>query len=75
MVRQGPGRTGLSPSQASLSRKLGSGLSLRTPLQTTIQIVRLPDSQAGLPPVRSPLLEESLLVSSPQLIYMLKLGG
>src|SRR5438105_3397751 len=37
VVRQGPGRTGLSPSRASLSRELGLGPSLRTPLQTTIR--------------------------------------
>lgn len=61
VVRQGPGRTGLSPSQASLSRELGPGPSLRTPLQTTIRMgFSPPDSQAGLFPVRSPLLGESL---------------
>jgi hypothetical protein len=60
VVRQGPGRTGLSPSQAPLSRGLGPGPSLRTLLQTTIRAARPPDSQAGLFPVRSPLLGESL---------------
>ena len=60
VMRQGPGRTGLSPSQAPLSRGLGPGPSLRTPLQTTIRTARPPDSQAGLIPVRSPLLGESL---------------
>ena len=61
VVRQGPGRTGLSPSQASLSRELGPGPSLRTPLQTTIRMgFNPPDSQAGQFPVRSPLLRESL---------------
>uniref|UniRef100_A0ACD5VSR0 Uncharacterized protein n=1 Tax=Avena sativa TaxID=4498 RepID=A0ACD5VSR0_AVESA len=60
MMRQGPGRTGLSPSQAPLSRGLGLGPSLRTPLQTTIRTAGPPDSQAGLFPVRSPLLGESL---------------
>lgn len=59
VVRQGPGRTGLSPSQAPLSRGLGPGPSLRTPLQTTIRAAAPPDSQAGLLPVRSPLLGES----------------
>ena len=58
--RQGPGRTGLPPSQAPLSRGLGPGPSLRTPLQTTIRTAQPPDSQAGLLPVRSPLLGESL---------------
>ncbi len=59
VVRQGPGRTGLSPSPAPLSRGLGPGPSLRTLLQTTIREARPPDSQAGLVPVRSPLLGES----------------
>ncbi|KAK8666595.1 hypothetical protein V6N13_006747 [Hibiscus sabdariffa] len=51
VVRQGPGTTGLSPSPAPLSRGLGPGPPLRTPRAT--------DSQAGLFPVRSPLLRES----------------
>ncbi|KAK8590518.1 hypothetical protein V6N13_057411 [Hibiscus sabdariffa] len=59
VVRQGPGTTGLSPSPAPLSRGLGPGPSLRTLLQTTIQTPRATDSQAGLFPVRSPLLRES----------------
>lgn len=60
VLRQGPGRTGLSPSPAPLSRGLGPGPSLRTLLQTTIRAaVRLPDSHAGPVPVRSPLLGES----------------
>jgi hypothetical protein len=60
VVRQGPSTTGLSPSLAPPSRGLGPGPSLRTLLQTTIRTMRLPDSQAGLFPVRSPLLGESL---------------
>ncbi|KAK8632040.1 hypothetical protein V6N13_028817 [Hibiscus sabdariffa] len=59
VVRQGPGTTGLSPSPAPLSRGLGPGPPLRTLLQTTIQTPRATDSQAGLFPVRSPLLRES----------------
>ncbi|KAK2633677.1 hypothetical protein Ddye_032479 [Dipteronia dyeriana] len=58
-MRQGPGATGLSPSPAPLSRGLGPGPSLRTLLQTTIRTSRTLDSQAGLFPVRSPLLGES----------------
>ena len=50
VVRQGPGRTGLSPSPAPLSRGLGPGPSLRTLLQTTIRTAVPPDSQAGLSP-------------------------
>ena len=60
VVRQGPGTTGLSPSPAPPSRGLGPGPSLRTLLQTTIRTAGPPDSQAGLFPVRSPLLRESL---------------
>ncbi|KAK8634907.1 hypothetical protein V6N13_022787 [Hibiscus sabdariffa] len=52
--------TGLSPSPAPLSRGLGPGPPLRTLLQTTIRTPRATDSQAGLFPVRSPLLRESL---------------
>ncbi|KAK8666755.1 hypothetical protein V6N13_006907 [Hibiscus sabdariffa] len=59
VVRQGPGMTGLSPSPAPLSRGLGPGPPLRTLLQTTIRTPRATDSQAGLFPVRSPLLRES----------------
>ncbi|CAN7022552.1 unnamed protein product, partial [Brassica rapa subsp. trilocularis] len=62
VVRQGPGTTGLSPSLAPLSRELGPGPSLRTLLQTTIQTPKTFNFQAGLFPVRSPLLRESLLV-------------
>ncbi|KAK8616699.1 hypothetical protein V6N13_116669 [Hibiscus sabdariffa] len=63
VVRQGPGTTGLSPSPAPLSRGLGLGPPLRTLLQTTIRTPRVTDSQAGLFPVRSPLLRESLCES------------
>lgn len=60
VVRQGPGTTGLSPSPAPPSRGLGPGPPLRTLLQTTIRTAGPSDSQAGLIPVRSPLLGESL---------------
>ena len=60
VVRQGPNTTGLSPSLAPPSRGLGTGPPLRTLLQTTIRTTKPPDSQAGLIPVRSPLLGESL---------------
>ena len=59
VVRQGPGATGLSPSPAPPSRGLGPGPPLRTLLQTTIRTPGAPDFQAGLFPVRSPLLRES----------------
>ncbi|KAK7325581.1 hypothetical protein VNO80_34230 [Phaseolus coccineus] len=75
VVRQGPGTTGLSPSLAPPSRGLGPGPPLRTLLQTTIRTPKATDSHGGLFPVRSPLLGESLLVSFPPLIDMLKLSG
>lgn len=75
VVRQGPGTTGLSPSLAPPSRGLGPGPPLRTLLQTTIRKPKATDSHSGLFPVRSPLLRESLLVSFPPLIDMLKLSG
>ncbi|KAH9657882.1 hypothetical protein KPL70_023258 [Citrus sinensis] len=65
VVRQGPGATGLSPSPAALSRGLGPGPPLRTLLQTTIRTPGAPDFQAGLFPVRSPLLRESWAAESP----------
>ncbi|KAI5381993.1 hypothetical protein KIW84_UN0277, partial [Lathyrus oleraceus] len=75
VVRQGPSTTGLSPSPAPPSRGLGPGPPLRTLLQTTIRTPRAIDSHGGLIPVRSPLLRESLLVSFPPLIDMLKFSG
>ncbi|KAK7323176.1 hypothetical protein VNO77_26639 [Canavalia gladiata] len=75
VVRQGPGTTGLSPSLAPPSRGLGLGPPLRTLLQTTIRTPKVTDFHGGLFPVRSPLLRESLLVSFPPLIDMLKLSG
>ncbi|PHT26900.1 hypothetical protein CQW23_33493 [Capsicum baccatum] len=53
--------TGLSPSLASPSRGLGPGPPLRTLLRTTIRTTEAPDSKAGLFPIRSPILRESLL--------------
>jgi hypothetical protein len=75
VVRQGPGTTGLSPSPVPHSRGLGPGPPLRTLLQATIRTAGPSDSKLGLFPVRSPLLRESLLVSFPPLIDMLKLSG
>ncbi|PHT26096.1 Protein TAR1 [Capsicum baccatum] len=75
VVRQGPGTTGLSPSPAPPSRGLGPGPPLRTLLQTIIRTTEPPDPKAGLFPIRSPLLRESLYVSFPPLIDMLKLSG
>src|SRR3954454_17331209 len=73
--QHGPDSTGLSPSLTSLSRELGSGALQTMRLQTTIRGTRHHDFQAGLFPVRSPLLGKSWLVSSPPLSDMLKLSG
>ncbi|KAI5431684.1 hypothetical protein KIW84_035737 [Lathyrus oleraceus] len=75
VVRQGPRTTGLSPSLAPPSKGLGPRPPLRTLLQTIIQTPRAIDSHGGLIPIRSPLLRESLLVSFPPLIDMLKFSG
>ncbi|QCE06118.1 hypothetical protein DEO72_LG9g1129 [Vigna unguiculata] len=74
VVRQGPGTTRLSPSLAPPSKGLGPGPPLRTLLQTTIRTPKAIDSHDGLFPVCSPLQGESLLVSFPPLIDMLKLS-
>ena len=60
MVQQGPGLMGLSPSQASPSKRLEPSPPLRMILQTTIWLTLPPDSHAELFPVRSSLLGESL---------------
>ena len=73
--QHGPDSTGLSPSLTSLSRELGSGALQRMRLQTTTPGAKRRDFQAGLFPVRSPLLGKSWLVSSPPLSDMLKLSG
>ncbi|KAF8399553.1 hypothetical protein HHK36_015420 [Tetracentron sinense] len=56
-------------SSSNGGRGLGPGPSLRTLLQTTIQTTELSDSQAGLIPVRSPLLRSG---SSHHLAQVLK---
>ncbi|GKD30835.1 hypothetical protein Tco_1241613 [Tanacetum coccineum] len=52
--------SGHDASPAPPSKGLGPGPSLRTLLQTTIRTAKQSDFQAGLFPVRSPLLRESL---------------
>ncbi|PHT27233.1 hypothetical protein CQW23_33161 [Capsicum baccatum] len=69
-----PGTTGLSPSPAPPSRGLGPGPPLRTLLQTTIRTTEPPDSKAGLFPVRSPLLRESLFTYENVVTILLSLN-
>ncbi|KAI3679261.1 hypothetical protein L2E82_51484 [Cichorium intybus] len=56
----GSGHDGALTLSGAPFRGLGPGPPLRTLLQTTIRTARPPDFQAGLIPVRSPLLRESL---------------
>jgi hypothetical protein len=67
-------RTGLSPSKASRSRELGRhrAKSILYKLQLG---PRGPDFKFELLPLHSPLLGQSLLVSFPPLIDMLKFSG
>ncbi|KAI3483268.1 hypothetical protein L1887_53868 [Cichorium endivia] len=68
VVRQGSGHDGaLTLSGAPLPGDLGPGPPLRTLLQTTIRTARPSDFQAGLIPVRSPLLRESFGYVPPDL--------
>ena len=68
------GRTGFSPSMTSHSRGLGPVPSPKLPLQITIRALR-PDFKFEQLPLHSPLLRQSLLVSFPPLIDMLKFSG
>ena len=64
--------TGLSPSAASRPRGLGAGALPKHPLQITTRTPEGPDFKSELLPLHSPLLGQSLLVSFPPLIDMLK---
>ena len=77
-----PGPTGLSPSLACRSKSTSGSQAVdrdSPPLQTTIRpavtIASREISDLGIFPLRSPLLRESLLVSLPPLIDMLKFSG
>src|SRR6201996_5281446 len=67
--------TGLSPSAVSCSKALGPVLNPRLPLQITTRTPKTPDFKFELLPLHSPLLGQSLLVSFPPLIDMLKFSG
>ena len=70
----GRSRTGFSPSVTSCSKELRPAPRPRRPLQITTRAVR-PDFKFELLPLHSPLLRQSLLVSFPPLIDMLKFSG
>ncbi|KAK9893123.1 hypothetical protein P389DRAFT_66209 [Cystobasidium minutum MCA 4210] len=57
------------------SNRLIHGLAQKTLLETTIRTPKVPDFKVELFPLHSPLLGESLLVSFPPLIDMLKFSG
>lgn len=79
LAPRAPGsRTGLSPSEAPLSRGLVPGGSARDAASRSYNSATplgAADSKPELLPLRSPLLRESPLVSFPPLSNMLKFGG
>ncbi|KAJ5451767.1 hypothetical protein N7530_013001 [Penicillium desertorum] len=70
-----PSHTGFSPSMTSRSRALRWGPLPKHPLQTPMRTPKEPAFKFELLPLHSPLLGQSLLVSFPPLIDMLKFSG
>ena len=75
MDADAPSQTGFSPSPTARSRALRRGLHPKHPLQITTRTPRGPAFKFELLPLHSPLLRQSLLVSFPPLIDMLKFSG
>jgi hypothetical protein len=75
MVADTPSHTGFSPSMTARSRALRWGPLPKHPLQITMRTPRGPAFKFELLPLHSPLLGQSLLVSFPPLIDMLKFSG
>ena len=67
--------TGFSPSMTSCSKELRPWPHPKHPLQITTRTPKEPDFKFELLPLHSPLLGQSLLVSFPPLIDMLKFSG
>ena len=67
--------TGFSPSVTSCSKELGPVTKPKMPLQITTRTPKTPDFKFELLPLHSQLLRQSLLVSFPPLIDMLKFSG
>ena len=67
--------TGFSPSMTSCSKELRPAPHPKHPLQITTRTAGRPDFKFELLPLHSPLLRQSLLVSFPPLIDMLKFSG
>ena len=77
-VSHGPYRrskTGFSPSMTFCSKKFKPERYPKHPLQITTRTPKRPDFKFELLPLHSPLLRQSLLVSFPPLIDMLKFSG
>ncbi|KAJ5859999.1 hypothetical protein N7534_005308 [Penicillium rubens] len=74
-ARDTPSHTGFSPSMTSRSRALRWGPLPKHPLQITMRTPKEPAFKFELLPLHSPLLGQSLLVSFPPLIDMLKFSG
>jgi hypothetical protein len=75
---RGSGRrsqTGLSPSVTRCSKRIRPPPQPKLPLQITTRAPPGPDFKFELMPLHSPLLRQSLLVSFPPLIDMLKFSG
>src|ERR1700754_443922 len=70
-----PSQTGFSPSMTARSRALRWGPLPKHPLQITMRAPKEPAFKFELLPLHSPLLRQSLLVSFPPLIDMLKFSG
>jgi len=68
-------RTGFSHSVTSCSKELRPQPLPKHPLQITTRTLKEPDFKFELLPLHSPLLGQSLLVSFPPLIDMLKFSG
>lgn len=68
-------QTGFSPSMTPRSRGLRPRPNPKHPLQITTRTPKGPDFKFELLPLHSPLLGQSLLVSFPPLIDMLKFSG
>lgn len=67
--------TGFSPSMTPCSKGLRPAPRPKHPLQITTRALKGPDFKFELLPLHSPLLRQSLLVSFPPLIDMLKFSG
>jgi hypothetical protein len=72
--RRRPG-TGFSPSTTSCSKELRTEPAPKISLQITTRTPEAPDFKFELLPLHSQLLRQSLLVSFPPLIDMLKFSG